>query len=325
MLVRRLLLNILILSLSSSKAFAGECDPAVANDAYQQTKALACEIADIAHAINDGKHVVPKLIYHFGKEEHVKENVKAGTISKEIWDKFVMGEVTRFKLQPLRRGLYGTGGIATNSFGSKAHPSLMEIQIKDECRKPESVVSFFNLDKSEPFKKWFGKLKSEDLPLTIKSLSQFSTKCFYGPEFGYLSGKPKGSFTNGFSEIDCAAIVEKYLTENDIKILLDHEIQQSFYIRDRNCIETLRGGSPNDVFDMALRNDLLWLNRCGYSGGKPTFMSEVQKMVLAANLHLTKKFRNSLITQAPLVRTKSSGRPIRDAKPKANCPSSNHS
>lgn len=52
------------------------------------------------------------------------------------------------------------------------------------------------------------------------------------PQIGYVDTKMAPG---------CAELYDRYLKDNDITIVLDHEISKSFCIRDRGCIETIVG------------------------------------------------------------------------------------
>lgn len=228
-----------------------------------QIKKLDCEIRNIAQHINEGKEVIPKTIYHFGQEKYMKENVANRTISKQAWDDFIMGSKTRYALEENRRGFYGTGGIDTNGFGGTPYNWLVEVHIKDECRDPSKVVTFYNLPKSQRFIKWFESLDEKQNPFS--SLDEFSNKCFFGSE-------PAGSYQGDFgSDKRCAKMVNEYTQKTDVKIVQDHVIKKAFYIRDRSCIETIKG-TPKELIEFAAKNEFLWLTPCnGYGGGAGSF------------------------------------------------------
>ena len=137
-------------------AMAFDCGQTPADlQAYEQTKQVDCQLRDIAQKINEGKDVVPKYLFHFGKKEYMDEDIAARNIPQKSWDDFVMSDKTRFHLESNRRGLYGTAGIDTNGFGGGMFNGLIQIQLKDECLNPKNVVTFYDMPKSERFKKWF--------------------------------------------------------------------------------------------------------------------------------------------------------------------------
>ena len=207
---------------------------------------LSCQIQDVSAAILEGDEVIPSKIYHFGKQVHLQENVEEGTIPKLVWETFIMGDKTRFGLTKARRGLYGTSGVDTNSFGGDAYNWLMQISIKKECRHPSLVSDLENLSSNEGFKKW---LMSKTASMTLQ---KFTTECKLHEFSGYT--------TEG-----CDEIVNSYLNENDIKIVLDHSVKKSFFIRDRSCIEDIKG-SPQDWIDILAAQSALWVKRCSSYG-----------------------------------------------------------
>jgi hypothetical protein len=221
---------------------------------------VSCSIDEVADEINQGKQViVPKLIYHFGKEKILREDIEARTVPKEAWDKFIMGDSVNFKANPpFRKGFYGTAGIDTNFFGKFDSDWLIEIQIKDKCLDPEEVVSLRELAKSPRFTSWFNSIPESKRRL--KGLAEFDGKCsaFAGAKDG--SADPSG---------ECSEILELYLQTSKAKVVHDPQLPKSFYIRDRDCIETIRG-TDEELLRRASSDDSLWKPQCfGYNQSAP--------------------------------------------------------
>src|SRR4051794_21598578 len=64
---------------------------------------LACEIQSISKAIQAQEQVVPAHLYHYGIRDALLEDIHAGNVPQEAWDKFIMGQSTRYKLHSSRR------------------------------------------------------------------------------------------------------------------------------------------------------------------------------------------------------------------------------
>ncbi len=237
--------------------------------AEAQIRKLSCELRDLAKHINENQETVPKTIYHFGREEFMRRHAEKKTITQDRWDEFIMGNKTRFDLRENRRGLYGTAGIHTNGFGSEPYNWLIEIRIKDECRKPENVVTFYDLPKSNRFKDWFARL--DEGSRKFESVEDFAAKCF-------ANFRPGEDYQGHFGGVECSSFVNDYLVKSNVKVVQDQAIQKSFYIRDRNCIESING-TPKELIEMAAKKDILWMNPClpgqnfggfSYSQGTPS-------------------------------------------------------
>lgn len=216
-----------------------ECDYQATSDEIMK---LSCDFFKIAHAILEKKEVVPTRIYHFGKKEYVDKNIAAKTVPQADWDKFIMGDITRYDLGVVRRGLYGTGGLDTNNYGHGEYQALMEITIKDECRKPERVVSLLELEKDSRFQTWFSKKKRS------MKLKEFGEECQIWMPKGYEHKK-------------CEKLVSEFLKNSNFGVIQDHIESKSFYIRDRNCIENIRG-TPSDWIEIFSNTPNLFVPRC---------------------------------------------------------------
>jgi hypothetical protein len=197
---------------------------------------LNCSIQDVFNKIWQGDKVVPKKIYHYGRRDDLEKDISAKTVPQKDWDKYIMGESTTWKLKKSRRGLYGTTGLASNQFYPE-NGWLMQISIKDECRDPSRVISLLGLSENHRFKSW----------LATKN------KNFKNCRYQNL---------NGYNTADCDDLVDRFLGDSKIAVVLDHEIDKSFYIRDRACIETIHG-TPDDLYQIVLQNNGLWADNCG--------------------------------------------------------------
>jgi hypothetical protein len=260
--------------------FGLNCPPARATNGSQsctqieskyipaELKRLDCNSREIARIVLEQKEVVPTKLYHFGERKYLDENIAARTIPEKAWHEHVMGE-GRYGLNPLRRGLYGTASLDTNDFYSDyMHNALMEIHISPECTLPEHVVTLIHLPQDPKFAKWF--LNAKEIPFL--TLTAFEEACFE------QDGSPKNmKMIRGGWESICEKIVTRFLDEASIKVVHDHEIQKSFYIRDRACIKTVLG-TPEELLHLFASQIHLWLNSCHEDTLK---MSEKTKSLFA--------------------------------------------
>lgn len=242
------LLFSLLLHLSTpalaAATFPDDCVDELKKFAQEESLKVSCTILDIAAKILEGKDTVPPRIYHFGKPDIIKRNVEARTIPQKDWDDYIMGEKNRrFPLTAIRRGLYGTHHIDTNFFFDNEFSGMMEIEIKEECRKPDKVATMQNLEKDPRFIAWLKK-QPEEMPL-----EKFAGECSYF------------TFNNGFGYPQCNSLAAKFLQEADIKVIQDSAIQKSFYIRDRNCIATIRG-TEEELLESLANNPALIFHSC---------------------------------------------------------------
>lgn len=249
--------TLIFLNAQSANAACPAPDAAAAaleTQVSEQITKLNCDIANITAEIRANHEIVPSRIYHYGKKPFLMEDIQARNVPDEPWTKFIMGDVTRFNLGGSRRGLYGTGGIEANSFGGGDYNWLMEIRIKEECRKPERVVTYPGLTSDERFKDWYKKRKGPEDPTSDLTYDQFSTTCYWGDV-------PNMNF-HGFNDKKCEAIIQQFLREAKIGIVQDHIITKSFYIRDKSCIETING-LPDEWIELFAEEDYLWSTKCG--------------------------------------------------------------
>ena len=229
---------------------------------YEQSRAIACTLVEISRKITDGNFAMPKIIHHFGKREYLENHARNGTVSKEVWDEFIMGEKTRFKLHENRRGLYGTVSIDSNFFSVEKDNWLMRIHIKDECRGQNEIVAYHGMPKTKRFQDWFK--NSQEAQKRFPRIDDFVRECYQDPN----GDVPASGYTGNFNgKKQCADFVSFYLNDSKVKIVQDHAINKSFYIRDRNCIETVKA-LPDQLIESAVQTDLLWVGGCeGKPGG----------------------------------------------------------
>jgi hypothetical protein len=212
--------------------------------------ASICDEEVVAQKISEGIEMVPKVIYHWGQKKHMLENAKKGTIGRWDWAMYIMGgSSSRYKLGSIRKGLYGTNNIINNKFGGGQYNWINEVHIKDECRKANKVIGLIGLTENPLFIDWFDEEST--------SLEEFKTFCFEGkPSIPKMNIKKFDDVT-GY----CANKIYDFIKDNDIKIIQDHFVKMSWYIRDRSCIQNIKG-SDLDVLQMFSQKEALWKQSC---------------------------------------------------------------
>lgn len=221
----------------------------------------ACDPRIVSAGINGDFKVPSEKIYHYGKKEILLKDVAEGTVPKQDWEDFIMGEKTRFKLKRYRRGLYGTEYVEdADKFGDSNYNWLMEVRLKKSCLKPERVSSLIYLPWSKRFKKWFG-VKRENL-----NFVEWVNTCFHDnahPKPAYFNEYRNPKENADYSESVCERTVADYYHELDFAFIQDAagDLVRSWYIRDRNCIETIEGTDHHWAKEFSL-NEELWKNTC---------------------------------------------------------------
>ena len=252
---------------------------------------IGCESNQVAQKILENKQVVPKVIYHWGKKKYMLQNIENGNISKDAWDKYIMGDITRYGLGKIRKGFYGTSTIIYNGFASESYNWINEIHIKEECRKPKNVISLVSLYKNSRFIKW-AKMNAVDLN-------------FYKQEcFSKAGGDPKMRYKGHFTNSKCEKITFNFLKESDVKVIQDHVIKTAWYIRDRNCISDIRG-NPKDIMEILSNRGILWQNVCSNLRSNSNrhlarvFLTSLKSLIKDGKLDLaTKQKINSQVNES---------------------------
>ncbi|MBI2833756.1 MAG: hypothetical protein HYX76_04950 [Acidobacteria bacterium] len=207
----------------------------------------------------------PSAIYHFGQREHLVQDAKADTVPEEVWATFIVGDSSNFKLPPFRRGLYGTTHPAfADNFGQW----FMAVHLKQECRTPEAVVIPSDLYADPRVKTWF-----EGHPrLPIAGFDAFTQQCFrkslplesqetrlylqvenVAPGVGYPGTGVERT------ETPCERVLQQLYADIRPRVILDEQWMEqkligvnlanhlSWYIRDRDCIESIEGEETDVV------------------------------------------------------------------------------
>lgn len=217
-----------------------------------------------------------------------------------------MGDSGRYPLKKFRRGLYGTATIEGNYFAPYGDRWLMEIRVRQECRRPDRVASVRFLYKDKRFLNWL--LSSKNLP--ISSAEEVVRKCFVSagassylenidapfptqrilnPEQLWGEGLPSKSEVQFVpdqkaAELPCESILDRFFNETKIAVVVDDVVHQSFYIRDRNCIAAIKT-KAEDLVDVFANESHLWLNRCGYQNHNLWSLTEIMTQALSSDMN----------------------------------------
>lgn len=255
-----------------------------AEGAPDELQALSCDIHKAGESIRQQKLVVPKTLYHFGEKSVLLKNAKNNGIRQSDWNTYIMGDKGRFSLKPFRRGFYG--GSTTNDIiyyyyamphadddrngGRSKLPRnwLTSFTLKDECRHPSKVASLFGLPEDQVFQNWFATTSNKQ---GFETIQEFAKECFIG---AYFNDETVETTSSRSKLHRCEMIMEHYLVERDIKIVLDTANSRSFYIRDRSCIDSM-SASPQDILNILSdeRTKLLFTSKCS-SYENPTYYSD---------------------------------------------------
>jgi hypothetical protein len=225
------------------------------------TESAECDQTMISQGIHEETRAPRGQIFHYGKRSILLKNVSEGTIPLSDWNQFIMGNQTRFKLKRYRRGLYGTEFVEdADRFGDTTYDWVMEIRIKKECLKPSRASSLIELPKSKKFKNWFGERK-EGLSLEVWSKKCFQNQKFPKPEM-FDEYRNPGEVSD-FSETVCEKVVADFYEDLRFAIIQDSagDLNRSWYIRDRECIEKILGADDYWARAFAARDEL-WKNTC---------------------------------------------------------------
>ena len=186
---------------------------------------------------------------------------------QEAWDEFVMGKNTRYGLVPHRRGLYGGTNIdvlekyGTMYLGSKKIPWLMQIRIKPECRLPEHYTG---LAADRRYGEWIiahiNELMSDALDCLVPEVLDWGLTCS-----SLIAGN---AIAYGGEESKCDRWIRRYLEEKKVKIVKDGGEKDSWYIRDRACIENI-SADANTAVDGLLEGSWDHKTRVGDWSGSP--------------------------------------------------------
>ena len=213
-----------------------------------------------AHAGGESSEMPPSILYHAGGLTHLMEDIQAKTITQSVWDKFIMGDQTNFDLPPSRRGLYGANEFSqTNQYaaaviGRGDRPWVMRIHLKAECLNPDRIdQALFRLDDDSRFAQW---ARSENL-----AANPIFNDCTYqsDPERhpGMRTWEQKSYHEHDASPEEqlrsarCDEVIIRYFEANKISVVEDQVFPNSWYVRDRDCIDVIDGTADDLFVDLA--------------------------------------------------------------------------
>ena len=201
-----------------------------------------------AHAVD--RVTIPKFIYHYGVYDVLTKDVEARTIPPADWDKYIVGDATRYGQKWYRRGLYGSVHPAYSAYfsdiqaGNGKQQWLMSVEITDVCRteKPFDLTSLYQDLRVSKYIH-----VHPDSP--YRSLIEFRDACYpYNeqikrrlPDFETITGTRAINACEGFLNSMFVALLPK--------VVVDSDWPGSWYVRDRNCIKTIKG-TPAEVAEM---------------------------------------------------------------------------
>ena len=236
----------------------------------------------VASVSVEGKVSLPPMVlYHGGSRKTLDEDIKAGTVPKAAWDRYVMGDETNFDLPRWRRGFYGaeevliTTTYAGISMGRGGAPWTVRIHLAPECRQPAAVFNEYEMFTNEDtvFGSWLRSTSVLQDPRSAECIYKTgSGRSAWDPGPVYLISQLSENERNTASF--CGDVVDRFFNENHIKIVLDGKVINSWYIRDRACIEKL-DGSPDDWFDALVRQGLPFFNDDRLDEVSENFAAEV--------------------------------------------------
>jgi hypothetical protein len=205
-----------------------------------------------ALAFGEPARLPPKELYRVGSKSTALLNDAEGKVTPEAWDKYVMGSGTRYGLVPFRRGFYGGEDFPSLEYygntlvGKGKTPWITIFKIKDECRTPEHVNLLFQ---DERFQLWvIANLNSliKDSGLCLNSWPEDCNDIYNFEEVQFVA--------MGRAANTCDNLLEGYLKESKAKIVADREWKSSWYVRERECIESLRA-KPADILQALADSD----------------------------------------------------------------------
>jgi hypothetical protein len=204
------------------------------------------------------------VLYHFGSRDLLEKDARAGNVPKDDWDKYIMGDQTDYDLPPFRRGLYGT-----------VHPSqaeifgdwFMAVGLDASCRTPEAVAVPSYLLEDGRFQSWFAAQPHPELA----GLEAIKAACFRPSAQGFqprlILNVQNVDIDTKIVEGPCERMLQKFYADQGIKIVLDEQWPDqdviennivghiSWYIRDRNCIRSIKSESQDMPHVLAQLDD----------------------------------------------------------------------
>lgn len=220
-----------------------------------------CDPKEASLAIRNQAWTPGTSLFHYGKRDLLMKDVAAHTIPEADWNEFIMGETTRFKLKRFRRGFYGTEFPEdADRFGDDTYNWMVEVVLKPECRIPSKVASLVYLPDHPAFRSWYS---SSHQSISFES---WKKECFDSagyPHFHQFHYYKNPNESADFEETTCEKTVGDYFEFSKLALVQDHvgDLVRSWAIRDRNCIQDIRGSDQYWAQEFTRRPDF-WKNSC---------------------------------------------------------------
>lgn len=226
--------------------------------AFAQSTPLSCDERGNASAINAGAASLPRQIVHFGPTRYIAEDVAARTIPQTAWDRFIMGDDGRWALRPWRRGLYGTiHPLEAAPYGSSAEDTMMVIHVRQSCLRAEAVASPGYVTAHAAWLPWFRGASA----LPFSTQRDYERSCFDAEGWPINVNWLHASGDDDRMVRDCETMYERFFDEARIRVVHDPMTPGSYYIRDRSCIEMIRG-TPGEMMQYFAGEPRAWIPGC---------------------------------------------------------------
>ncbi len=194
---------------------------------------------------------IPDVLYHYGQYDVLMKNVEARTVPQEDWDRFIMGDRTRYQQKWYRRGLYGSShpGYAAWFMDIRKpgqEPWFMAIRMTESCRKTPS----YNMAKLFADPRVINYFETRK-PNEYKSIDDYRDQCFdsiteSGVQYWHMKVE---TMAGREAWTDCEKFVNRLFDGLHAQVIEDMSWDESWYIRDRDCIESIQG-TPVEVIEM---------------------------------------------------------------------------
>lgn len=193
---------------------------------------------------------VPKLLYHFGSFEPLMKDVAARTVPEADWRRYIMGDETRFGQKIYRRGLYATSHPGFSSyFGDRLleaesirAPWMIRISVKEECRN-EAPINLATLYQDARVIRVLRQFRDPAFP----NAKIFHDRCYHLDDDTEEEIADFEMVTGVAQPTACEAMADRIFRALKPKIAVDSIWHQSWYIRDRNCIERIDGTAAQNL------------------------------------------------------------------------------
>lgn len=220
--------------------------------------------AALSSAFADSFIKESQRLFHAGNRSYLEDDIRQQTIPQDVWDKVIFG-TSDFDLPEYRKGLYGaetlsgTSLYATYKILAGVEPWVMVINVKPECLTHENLFEAYyqvapaGTGNNLLFTQWYRKNEESLKPLEA-TCTTMNDSWKYWTE-GVLYSLNAASPEDQLLSKTCAPVLNQFLNDSKIKVVGDNANPDSWYIRDRSCIESIKG-SPNDLFTLLLENKL---------------------------------------------------------------------